>query len=134
MNKLKIFEDKQIRSHWDAEKELWFFSVVDIISILTSSDRPRKYWSDLKLKLNQEGSELSEKIGQLKMRIFNFIMKEAKPCHVTREGHIIPYGIVMQAGHMQLYGVTTLVFRVNCIIISVDFYLKNIFSRLLKNY
>jgi hypothetical protein len=67
MSKLKIFQDKHIRSHWDADKEQWFFSVIDIISALTGSDRPRKYWNDLKVKLIKEGSEVSEKIGQLKM-------------------------------------------------------------------
>ena len=68
MNKLKIFQDQQIRSHWDTEKELWYFSIIDIIAVLSGSDRPRKYWSDLKLKLAKEGSQLSEKIGQLKMK------------------------------------------------------------------
>ncbi|MBX9865998.1 MAG: hypothetical protein K2Y14_03725 [Burkholderiales bacterium] len=67
MNKLKIFQDKQIRSLWDAGEELWYFSIIDVIAVLTGSDRPRKYWNDLKLKLVKEGSEVSEKIGQLKM-------------------------------------------------------------------
>ena len=65
---IQIFEDKQVRSLWDAEQELWFFSVIDVIEILTNTDRPRKYWSDLKSKLKKEGSQLSEKIGQLKMQ------------------------------------------------------------------
>jgi hypothetical protein len=64
---IKLFEEKQVRSVWDAEHEKWFISVVDVIEILTESDRPRKYWSNLKTKLKKEGSELSEKIGQLKM-------------------------------------------------------------------
>lgn len=62
---IKIFEDKQVRAIWNDEK--WYFSIVDIIAILTGSDRPRKYWSDLKSKLIKEGGQLSEKIGQLKM-------------------------------------------------------------------
>jgi hypothetical protein len=66
-NKIAIFENKKIRRHWDDEKEEWYFSVVDIIEALTETDRPRKYWDDLKRKLKEEGSELSEKIGQLKM-------------------------------------------------------------------
>jgi hypothetical protein len=65
---IKIFEQKQIRSIWNEEEEKWYFSVVDVIQILTDSERPRKYWSDLKSKLKKEGSELSEKIGQLKMQ------------------------------------------------------------------
>ena len=61
-----LFEVAQIRSVWDNNKEDYYFSVVDVISALTGSDRPRKYWNDLKLK--DEGSQLSEKIGQLKMK------------------------------------------------------------------
>ncbi len=64
---LAIFEGKQIRRHWDPKSERWFFSVVDIVAVLSRSDRPRKYWDDLKRKLREEGSELSGKIGQLKM-------------------------------------------------------------------
>ena len=64
---IKIFEERQVRTIWDKEKEEWYFSVVDVIAVLTDSDRPRKYWNDLKNKLIAEGSELSEKIGQLKM-------------------------------------------------------------------
>ena len=67
MSNIKLFEAKKVRTHWDEEKELWFFSVVDVIEALTGTDRPRKYWSDLKAKLAKEGSQLSENIGQLKM-------------------------------------------------------------------
>jgi len=65
---IKIFEDKNVRTLWDEDKEKWFVSIIDVIEILTKSDRPRKYWSDLKSKLKKEGSEVSEKIGQLKMK------------------------------------------------------------------
>lgn len=64
---IKLFEQKQVRSIWDEEEEKWYFSIIDVIEVLTQTDRPRKYWSDLKGKLKKEGSELSEKIGQLKM-------------------------------------------------------------------
>ena len=64
---IKLFESKQVRSVWDLEAEKWYFSIIDVIEALTGNDRPRKYWSDLKTKLKKEGSELSEKIGQLKM-------------------------------------------------------------------
>ncbi|MBK9357748.1 MAG: hypothetical protein IPN08_10230 [Bacteroidales bacterium] len=64
---IKLFESKQVRSVWDSVAEKWFFSIVDIIEALTGTDRPRKYWSDLKSKLKKEGSELSEKIGQMKL-------------------------------------------------------------------
>jgi hypothetical protein len=64
---IKLFEEKQVRTQWDAELEKWYISIIDVVEILTDTDRPRKYWSDLKAKLKKEGSELSEKIGQLKM-------------------------------------------------------------------
>jgi len=64
---IKLFEQKQIRSVWKDEDEKWYFSIIDVIEVLTGTDRPRKYWSDLKAKLQKEGSELSEKIGQLKL-------------------------------------------------------------------
>jgi hypothetical protein len=64
---LAIFKEKKVRRHWDEDKELWYFSVIDLITILTDSNRPRRYWNDLKTKLQQEGSELSDKIGQLKL-------------------------------------------------------------------
>ena len=63
-----LFEGKEIRSIWDGEKGDYYFSVVDVIGALTESSRARKYWSDLKKKLKVEGSELSEKVGQLKMQ------------------------------------------------------------------
>ncbi len=61
---IAIFNGKSIRRKLVSDK--WFFSVVDIVGALTDSPRPRKYWSDLKIRLNEEGSELSAKIGQLK--------------------------------------------------------------------
>ena len=67
-NKIKIFESKQVRTVWDAEKEDWYFSVVDVVAVLTDSNTPRRYWSDLKRKLTIEGSELYEKIVQLKLK------------------------------------------------------------------
>ena len=63
-----LFEDKEIRSVWDSEKEEYFFSVVDVISALTDSSVPKRYWTDLKRKLTDEGSELYENIVQLKMK------------------------------------------------------------------
>jgi hypothetical protein len=67
-NSIILFHQKEVRRHWDKEKEIWYFSVVDVIESLTNSQRPRRYWNDLKKKLAKEGSELSEKIGQLKMK------------------------------------------------------------------
>jgi hypothetical protein len=64
---IKLFEEKKVRSHWDAEQEKWYISVIDIISSLTESTIPKSYWTDLKKKLINEGSELYEKIVQLKL-------------------------------------------------------------------
>ncbi len=66
-NEIKVFEDKKVRTLWDAEQEKWYFSIIDVIKILTDSPRPRKYWNALKTKLKTEGSELSQNLGQLKM-------------------------------------------------------------------
>mgnify|MGYP000877828513 CR=1 FL=1 len=67
-NEIKLFESKKVRTHWDADKETMYFSVIDIIEALTDSPRPRKYWNALKTKLNEEGSQLSHNLGQLKMQ------------------------------------------------------------------
>ena len=68
MSNIKLFQTQQVRTHWDETAEKWYFSVVDVVGILADNSRPRKYWNDLKKKLRDEGSELSEKIGQLKMQ------------------------------------------------------------------
>lgn len=65
---IKIFEDKKVRTLWVEEQEKWYFSIIDVIEILTGSPRPRKYWNALKTKLKAEGSELSHNLGQLKMK------------------------------------------------------------------
>jgi hypothetical protein len=67
MSPIKLFETRQVRSVWDAERELWFFSIVDVIAILTGSPAPRKYWSVLKTRLKKEGTELATNCSQLKM-------------------------------------------------------------------
>lgn len=71
MNKetaIKLFEQKQIRSAWDDEDETWYFSIVDVIGVLTDSPNPRKYWSVLKTRLKKEGSQLATNCSQLKMQ------------------------------------------------------------------
>lgn len=67
-NSVKIFDQKQVRTHWDEKQEKWYFSVIDVIEILTGSPRPRKYWNALKTKMKAEGSELPQNMGQLKMQ------------------------------------------------------------------
>lgn len=67
-NDIQLFEDKKIRSSWDEQAEQWYFSVVDVVAVLTDSTEPRRYWSDLKIKLKNEGNETYDKIVQLKMR------------------------------------------------------------------
>ena len=71
-----LFEDSEIRSVWDSEKEEYYFSVVDIISALTDSKIPKRYWTDLKRKLTEEGSQLYENIVQLKMKANDGKMRE----------------------------------------------------------
>lgn len=66
-NKITVFENKNVRTVWNDEEEDWYFSVIDIIEILTGSNNPRRYWSDLKRKLISEGSQLYENIVQLKL-------------------------------------------------------------------
>ena len=72
-SELKLFEDKKIRAKWDEKKEKWYFSVVDIVAILTDNDYQggRKYWKTLKMRLNKEGSELVTNCYQLKMEAYD---------------------------------------------------------------
>ncbi len=65
---IKLFEQKQVRSLWDDEHEKWYFSIVDVIEVLTESPNPRKYWSVLKTRLKAEGSELATNCSQLKLQ------------------------------------------------------------------
>ena len=67
-NAIKLFNEHKIRTIWDNEKEQWYFSIVDIVAILTDSTEPRKYWSVLKTRLKKEGSELTTICSQLKMQ------------------------------------------------------------------
>lgn len=68
MSNIKLFESKQIRSEWNKVEQKWYFAIIDVVEILTESNNPRRYWSDLKRKLNKEGfSQLYEIIVQLKM-------------------------------------------------------------------
>ena len=68
MEKIQLFESKQIRSHWDNENELWYFSIVDVIEVLTQSVSPRKYWNKLKQRLKEEGNETATNCHQFKMK------------------------------------------------------------------
>lgn len=76
MNNIKLFESKKVRSHWDAGKEMWCFSIIDVVEILTGSSIPKRYWSDLRRKLASEGSEVYEKIVRLKMQAEDGKMRE----------------------------------------------------------
>jgi hypothetical protein len=67
MSDIKLFEAKKVRTQWDENEEKWYFSIVDVVGILTDSPNPRKYWSVLKTRLKQEGSELATNCSQLKM-------------------------------------------------------------------
>jgi len=76
MGNIKLFESKKIRSAWNEKEEKWYFSIIDVIEILTESPRPRKYWNALKTKLIAEGSEVSHKLGHLKMEAPDGKMRE----------------------------------------------------------
>ncbi len=67
MSNIKVFEDKKIRTEWNEKEEDWYFSVVDVCAVFSESKTPRNYWSDLKRKIKEEGSELHENIVQLKL-------------------------------------------------------------------
>lgn len=67
-SKIKVFESKQVRTLWNETEEEWYFSVVDVVEVLTDSANPRKYWSVLKTRLKSEGSELATNCSQLKMQ------------------------------------------------------------------
>jgi hypothetical protein len=78
MNKetsIKLFESKQVRSVWDADVEKWYFSIVDVVGILTESENPNNYWKVLKNRLKKEGSQLVTNCNQLKMQ-----SKDNNPC------------------------------------------------------
>ena len=68
MSNIQVFNHQKIRSHWDEKEEKWYFSIVDVVGILTDSPNPRKYWSVLKSRLKQEGSQLTTDCSQLKMQ------------------------------------------------------------------
>jgi DNA-damage-inducible protein D len=67
MSHIKLFESKKVRSVWNEEQKQWYFSIIDVIEVLTDSTIPKRYWSDLKKKLTMEGSEVYDKIVRLKM-------------------------------------------------------------------
>ncbi len=67
-NKIKIFENKQVRTAWNADQEEWYFSVVDVVAVLTDSADPNNYWKVLKNRLKKEGSELVTNCNRLKLR------------------------------------------------------------------
>ncbi len=92
-NTIRLFESKKVRVLWDERAEKWYFSVIDIIEILSESKNPRRYWSDLKIKLIKEGSQLYEKIVQLKMEASDGKMRDTDATdteHILRLIQSIP--------------------------------------------
>lgn len=75
---LKLFEERRVRTVWDDEQEKWYFSIVDVVAVLTGSTNPRKYWSVLKTQLKKEGSELTTNCSQLKIRKIGAQVANAK--------------------------------------------------------
>ncbi len=77
MNNIKLFEEKQIRTHWDTNEEQWYFSVVDVVEVLTDSVNPRDYWFKMKQRVkSQDGIELSTICRQLKLKAQDGKMRE----------------------------------------------------------
>ena len=68
MSNIKLFEDKQIRSAWNEDEESWYFSIVDVIGVLTGSPDPRNYWKVLKHRMKKEGNESVTNCNQLKLQ------------------------------------------------------------------
>ncbi len=66
-NAIKLFQDQRVRVHWNDENEKWYFSIIDVIGVLTESENPRKYWSVLKTRLKKEGSEVATNCSRLKL-------------------------------------------------------------------
>ena len=85
----KIFNNETIRTVWDQEEEKYYISIIDMIAVLTGSERPRKYWNDLKNKLIEEGNEVSEKIGQLKLKALDGKYRLTDVCDIEQMFRII---------------------------------------------
>lgn len=85
----KLFNNQEIRTVWDKDKEKYYVSIIDIIAILTNSTRPRKYWSDLKRQLIEEGNEVSEKIGHLKLKATDGKYRMTDVCDIEEMFRII---------------------------------------------
>ena len=85
----KIFNNETIRTVWYREGEKYYISIVDIISVITGSGRPRKYWNDLKKQLIEEGNEVSEKIGQLKLKAQDGKYRMTDVCDIEEMFRII---------------------------------------------
>ena len=73
---IKLFEDKRVRTAWSENEEQWYFSIIDVCEVLTDSNEPKRYWSDLKIKLKKEGNETYEKIVRLKMKAADGKMRQ----------------------------------------------------------
>ena len=85
----KIFNNETIRTVWDKDEEKYYISIIDIVGILSNSKRPRKYWSDLKKQLLEEGNEVSEKIGQLKLKAQDGKYRMTDVCDIEEMFRII---------------------------------------------
>ena len=79
-NAVRLFEDQKVRTLWDDEQEKWYFSIVDVVGVLAESENPRRYWSDLKIKLKEEGFEPYDKIVQLRLIAEDGKLRETDCC------------------------------------------------------
>ena len=88
-NEIKIYEDQKIRSAWDTEKEEWYFSVVDVINVLTESNNPSAYWRKLKQRLKEEGNETVTNCHALKMKAMDGKMRNTDVANIEQLLRII---------------------------------------------
>jgi prophage antirepressor-like protein len=86
---IKLFENKKVRTHWDEEKEEWYFSIVDVVGVLTDSENPRHYWTVLKGRLLAEGNETLTNCERLKMRAVDGKMRFTDVANSTQLLRII---------------------------------------------
>ncbi len=81
---IKLFQDQKVRVHWDEKEEKWYFSIIDVIGVLTGSENPRKYWSVLKTRLKKEGSEVATNCSRLKMEATDGKMRQTDVADTER--------------------------------------------------
>ena len=107
-NAIKLFETKKVRTIWDDKEEKWYFSIVDVVAVLTDSPNPRKYWSVLKTRLKKEGSELTTNCSQLKMKSADgkmYLTDVADTQHPLNQGKENQQLLPILLGHLRVQAI-----------------------------